>query len=65
VALFLNIQTASDDLNGKVFEAWEPGGGAGLRILSSKVAPHCVLISQKAAMGRMDCSLAWEKRFNF
>ena len=33
---FLNVQTASDDLNRKVFEAWEPGGGAGLRILFQK-----------------------------
>ena len=33
---FLNFQSASDDLNRKVFEAWEPGGGIGLRILFQK-----------------------------
>jgi hypothetical protein len=33
---FLNLQTASDDRNTKVFEAWEPGGGVGLRILFQK-----------------------------
>jgi outer membrane protein assembly factor BamA len=34
---FFNLQTASDDFNKKVFEAWEPGGGAGLRILFQKL----------------------------
>jgi len=33
---FLNFQTASDDMNKKVFQAWEPGGGIGLRILFQK-----------------------------
>ena len=33
---FLNLQSASDDLNRKVFEVWEPGGGVGLRILFQK-----------------------------
>jgi outer membrane protein assembly factor BamA len=33
---FLNFQTASDDLHRKIFEAWEPGGGVGLRILFQK-----------------------------
>jgi outer membrane protein assembly factor BamA len=34
---FFNLQTASDDFNKKVFESWEPGGGAGLRILFQKL----------------------------
>jgi len=33
---FFNLQTASDDLGKKIFEYWEPGGGAGLRILLQK-----------------------------
>jgi outer membrane protein assembly factor BamA len=33
---FFNLQTASNDFNRKVFEFWEPGGGAGLRILFQK-----------------------------
>jgi hypothetical protein len=33
---FFNLQTASDDLDKKVFACWEPGGGAGLRILLKK-----------------------------
>ena len=33
---FVNLQTASDDINKKVFQYWEPGGGAGLRILFQK-----------------------------
>ncbi|HEU5165282.1 MAG TPA: BamA/TamA family outer membrane protein [Chitinophagaceae bacterium] len=33
---FLNFQSAADDLNAKVFEAWEPGAGIGLRILFQK-----------------------------
>ena len=33
---FFNLQTASDDLGKKVFDYWEPGGGAGLRILLKK-----------------------------
>lgn len=33
---FFNIQTASDDLGKKIFQYWEPGGGAGLRILLQK-----------------------------
>ena len=33
---FLNFQSASDDLDTKVFEAWEPGAGIGLRILFQK-----------------------------
>jgi outer membrane protein assembly factor BamA len=33
---FFNLQTASDDLGKKIFQFWEPGGGAGLRILLQK-----------------------------
>jgi len=33
---FVNLQTASDDLGKKVFDYWEPGGGAGLRVLLKK-----------------------------
>ena len=34
---FLNLQTASDDFNKKIFEYWEPGAGVGLRILFQKL----------------------------
>jgi outer membrane protein assembly factor BamA len=33
---FINLQTASDDQGKKIFQYWEPGGGAGLRILLQK-----------------------------
>jgi len=33
---FYNLQTASDDINKKVFQFWEMGGGVGLRILFVK-----------------------------
>lgn len=33
---FFNIQTANDDLGTKLFEQWQPGGGAGLRVLFNK-----------------------------
>ena len=33
---FFNLQTASDDLEKKIFQYWDPGGGAGLRILLQK-----------------------------
>ncbi|HET6722808.1 MAG TPA: hypothetical protein VFH07_08670, partial [Chitinophagaceae bacterium] len=33
---FMNLQTASDDLEKKIFQYWEPGGGGGLRILFNK-----------------------------
>jgi hypothetical protein len=32
----LNFQSASDDIDRKVFHVWEPGGGVGLRILFQK-----------------------------
>jgi outer membrane protein assembly factor BamA len=35
-ACFLNLQTASNDFDRKVFEAWEPGAGVGLRFLFQK-----------------------------
>jgi len=34
--VFFNLQTASNDRQRQVFESWEPGGGAGLRILFNK-----------------------------
>jgi hypothetical protein len=33
---FFNLQSASDDLGKKIFQYWEPGGGAGLRVLLQK-----------------------------
>jgi len=33
---FFNLQTASNDFNRGVFNAWEPGAGAGLRLLFQK-----------------------------
>jgi hypothetical protein len=33
---FFNMQTANDDLGTKLFEVWQPGGGAGLRVLFNK-----------------------------
>lgn len=34
--IFVNVQTASDDIKKKVFQAWEPGGGGGFRVLFKK-----------------------------
>jgi hypothetical protein len=33
---FFNMQTANDELGTKLFEHWQPGGGAGLRVLFNK-----------------------------
>ena len=33
---FFNLQTANDDLGTKLFEQWQPGVGAGLRVLFNK-----------------------------
>lgn len=33
---FVNMQTANDELGTKLFEQWQPGGGAGLRVLFNK-----------------------------
>ncbi len=33
---FFNVQTANDDINIPLFKYWQPGGGAGLRILFNK-----------------------------
>lgn len=33
---FFNIQTANDQLGTKLFQQWQPGGGAGLRVLFNK-----------------------------
>ncbi|MDR6940801.1 BamA/TamA family outer membrane protein [Mucilaginibacter pocheonensis] len=34
---FFNLQTANDELGTKLFQVWQPGGGAGLRVLFNKV----------------------------
>lgn len=33
---FLNVQTANDELGTNLFQTWQPGGGAGLRVLFNK-----------------------------
>ena len=33
---FFNIQTANDESGTKLFDTWQPGGGAGLRVLFNK-----------------------------
>ncbi|MCW3079423.1 MAG: hypothetical protein JWR87_853 [Segetibacter sp.] len=33
---FFHLQTANNDLGTKLFEQWQPGGGAGLRVLFNK-----------------------------
>jgi len=33
---FFNIQTTNDELGTKLFQKWQPGGGAGLRLLFNK-----------------------------
>src|SRR4028119_420790 len=33
---FFNIQTGNDELGTRLFEKWQPGGGAGLRVLFNK-----------------------------
>ncbi len=33
---FFNIQTANDESGVKLFDKWQPGGGAGLRVLFNK-----------------------------
>ncbi len=35
-AAFFNIQTANDEAGTKLFQKWQPGGGAGLRVLFNK-----------------------------
>lgn len=35
-AAFFNIQSANDELGTKLFQQWQPGGGAGLRVLFNK-----------------------------
>jgi hypothetical protein len=34
--VFFNIQTANDELGTRLFQDWQPGGGAGLRVLFNK-----------------------------
>lgn len=41
---FINLQTASDDLQKKIFKYWEPGGGGGLRILLQKQSRSTICI---------------------
>lgn len=41
---FVTVQTASDDRNKKVFNYWEPGVGAGLRILFDKNSRSCLCL---------------------
>ena len=41
---FVNVQTASDDLGKKVFDYWDPAGGAGLRILFQKQSRSTICI---------------------
>lgn len=33
---FLNVQTANDEMGTRLFERWQPAGGAGLRVLFNK-----------------------------
>ena len=35
-ATFFNVQTADDEFGTKLFQKWQPGGGAGLRVLFNK-----------------------------
>lgn len=35
-ATFFNVQTTNDDMSRKIFDKWQPAGGAGLRILFNK-----------------------------
>ena len=41
---FINLQTASDDLEKKIFKYWEPGGGGGFRILLDKQSRSTICI---------------------
>ena len=41
---FLTVQTASNDRNKKVFTSWEPGAGAGIRILFDKNSRSCLCL---------------------
>ena len=41
---FMNLQTASDDLEKKIFQYWELGGGGGLRILLEKQSRSTICI---------------------
>lgn len=42
--VFFNLQTASDDLNRKIFQGWNVGAGAGLRILYQKASRSVVCV---------------------
>lgn len=41
---FVNLQTASDDLEKKIFQYWEPAAGAGLRVLFQKQSRSTICI---------------------
>ena len=51
---FMNLQTASDDLQKKIFQYWETGGGGGLRILFNKQSRSTICIDY--ARGRYGSS---------
>ena len=51
---FINVQTASDDLGKKIFKYWEPGFGAGLRVLLQKKSRTVICIDY--AMGKHESS---------
>jgi hypothetical protein len=51
---FINVQTASDDLGKKIFEYWEPGVGAGLRILLQKKSRTVICVDY--AVGKHESS---------
>ena len=51
---FMNIQTASDDLGKDIFKYWEPGFGAGLRVLLQKKSRTVICIDY--AMGKHESS---------
>ena len=51
---FINVQTASDDLGKKIFEYWEPGVGAGLRVLLQKKSRTVICVDY--AMGKHESS---------
>jgi hypothetical protein len=42
--VFCNLQTAGNAVNQKIFEGWNVGGGAGLRILYSKISRSAICV---------------------
>ncbi|HTF17238.1 MAG TPA: BamA/TamA family outer membrane protein [Chryseolinea sp.] len=51
---FINVQTASDDLGKNIFQYWEPGVGAGLRVLLQKKSRTVICVDY--AVGKHDSS---------